>query len=259
MVKDMLLSSRTSPEPHLRRILDCAHAILFLGTPHCGADLAGIGQRLVGIVGLAAAAQTNQKIMGVLQKDSEVLSRIQKGFQELLRSQNKDATLRPLDITCCYEELPITGVGEIVPGESAILHGYPAIGIHADHRAMVRFASADDPGFVSVLGELRRWISQIVTYTDDYHHDDDKNDYDERDKEVWDAKRKDTSLSNSSGGSSTTLSAWPSGGDSDVRRGGGGDREDCRRAGAITIWGNVTQSVIANGNQTIQGNLIFGR
>lgn len=272
VVKDALLSSRTSPEPHLRRILDCAQAILFLGTPHYGADLAGIGQRLVGLAGLAAAAaaaavQTNQKIVGVLQRDSEVLSRIQKGFQELLRSQHQGggsgsgSARRPLDITCCYEELPLMGVGEIVPSESAILHGYPAIGIHADHRGMARFASADDPGFVSVLGELRRWISQIaVAYAEEGYDDDN---YDGHDKEVWDVKRKGTNSTNSSSGSSNTLGGWAGGGGGGGggvggRRRGGGDREDCGRAGAITIWGNVTKSIIANGNQTIQGNLIFG-
>ncbi|KAI1742692.1 Alpha/Beta hydrolase protein [Xylaria scruposa] len=226
VVKDALLSSRTSPEPHLRRILDCVQALLFLGTPHYGADLADIGQRLIGLASLTTA-KTNQKIVGVLQKDSEVLSRIQKGFHELLRSQHKEGT-RTLEITCCYEELPLMGMSEIVPSESAILHGYPAIGIHADHRGIARFASAEDPGFVSILGELRRWVSQVA-------YDDEHN------KEVWDVERKR---------SSNALGGWTGG----KRR----DDEDCGDAGMIRIWGNVTKSVIANGNQIIQGNLIFG-
>ncbi|KAI1120345.1 Alpha/Beta hydrolase protein [Nemania abortiva] len=223
VVKDALLSSRASPEPHLRRILDCVRALLFLGTPHYGADLADIGQRLVKLAGLTTA-KTNRKIIGVLQRDSEVLFRIQKGFQELLRSQQKDGT-RTLEITCCYEELPLMGMSEIVPSESAVLHGYPAIGIHADHRGIARFASADDPGFVSVLGELRRWIGQVVP-TDD-----------ELEKEVGAVKRKRSN------------NRW-----ANRKRGG----KSCGDTGAITIWGNVTRSVITNGDQIIQGNLVFG-
>ncbi|KAI1156145.1 Alpha/Beta hydrolase protein [Nemania diffusa] len=230
VVKDTLLSSRTSPEPHLRQILDSTWAILFLGTPHYGADLADIGQRLIGFAGLTTA-RTNQRIVGVLQRDSEVLSRIQKGFQELLRSQHQDGT-RALEITCFYEELPLMGMSEIVPSESAILHGYPAIGIHADHRNIARFASADDPGFISVLGELRRWIAQMAEVVDD-----------NGDKGVWDIQKKRSSDLTLGHGWNDTKRADGEGGETD---------------GTITIWGNVTKSVIANGNQIIQGNLVFG-
>lgn len=229
-MKDTLLSSRTSPEPHLRQILDSTWAILFLGTPHYGADLADIGQRLIGFAGLTTA-RTNQRIVGVLQRDSEVLSRIQKGFQELLRSQHQDGT-RALEITCFYEELPLMGMSEIVPSESAILHGYPAIGIHADHRNIARFASADDPGFISVLGELRRWIAQMAEVVDD-----------NGDKGVWDIQKKRSSDLTLGHGWNDTKRADGEGGETD---------------GTITIWGNVTKSVIANGNQIIQGNLVFG-
>lgn len=75
VVKDALLSSRSSPEQHLRQILDCTRAILFLGTPHYGADLADIGQRLIGLASLATA-RTNQRIVSVLRRKSEVLARI---------------------------------------------------------------------------------------------------------------------------------------------------------------------------------------
>lgn len=49
----------------------------------------------------------------------------------------------------------------MVPQESAILPGYNAIGIRADHRAMVRFESEDDPGFLLIAGELLRWVGQL--------------------------------------------------------------------------------------------------
>ena len=45
-----------------------------------------------------------------------------------------------------------------MPQDSAILPGYIPIGIHGNHRDITKFTSTDDPGFVAVCGELRRWI-----------------------------------------------------------------------------------------------------
>ena len=46
---------------------------------------------------------------------------------------------------------------------SAILPGYVHIGIHGNHMGMTKFVSEDDPGFVTVAGELRRWMKEIKT------------------------------------------------------------------------------------------------
>lgn len=47
-----------------------------------------------------------------------------------------------------------------MPQDSAILPGYTPIGIHSNHMDMPKFANADDPGFVALSGELRRWIKE---------------------------------------------------------------------------------------------------
>ena len=44
---------------------------------------------------------------------------------------------------------------------SAILPGYIQIGIHNDHMGMTKFVSEDDPSFVAVAGELRRWMKEL--------------------------------------------------------------------------------------------------
>lgn len=49
----------------------------------------------------------------------------------------------------------------MVSQESALLPGYNAIGIQADHREMVRFKYNDDPGFVLIVGELLRWVRRL--------------------------------------------------------------------------------------------------
>ena len=50
---------------------------------------------------------------------------------------------------------------QVVPRESAILPGYIPIGIHANHMDMTKFGSVEDPGFVAVCGELRRWVKGL--------------------------------------------------------------------------------------------------
>ncbi|KAI1325369.1 Alpha/Beta hydrolase protein [Xylariaceae sp. FL0255] len=225
IVKDALLTSRTSPEIHLRRILDSVRAVMFLGTPHMGASLALVAEKLAKTVGITA--KSNLKVLKMLRKDSEVLARIQTDFCSLLRSQYGAGRLQ-WDITCCYEELPVAGVGVIVPKESAVLAGYPAIGIHHDHRGMARFASPDDPGYMSVVGELRRWVLYI------------QNPGSRDDRSVW---RKENSNTNRG-----TV----------VRDAGGeGDARNSAGDGSVVIWGNVHKSVVVSGTQTIQGNLSF--
>ena len=44
---------------------------------------------------------------------------------------------------------------------SAILSAYMSIGIHNDHMGMTKFESEGDPGFVSVTGELQRWVKEL--------------------------------------------------------------------------------------------------
>ena len=56
--------------------------------------------------------QTNPEILAVLKSDSEVLERVQNGFHTMIRSRAQDG-LRPIDITCFFEELPLPGVGYV--------------------------------------------------------------------------------------------------------------------------------------------------
>ncbi|KAH6684640.1 hypothetical protein B0J14DRAFT_573294 [Halenospora varia] len=156
--EDALLSSKASPEEHLQKIINCTWGILFLGTPHSGSGFASAAGRLVPII--RPATRTNLQIVNVLRRDSEVLARIQHEFHSLLRSRSIEGC-QPIKITCFYEEVPLTGIGEVVPKHSAIIPGYTAIGIHKDHKEMARFAIEDDPGFISVVGELHRWVKEI--------------------------------------------------------------------------------------------------
>lgn len=62
--------------------------------------------------------QTNPQILQVLRSDSEVLARIQDSFHAMVRARNQEG-IRPIEITCFYEELPLPGIGSVsksVPG-----------------------------------------------------------------------------------------------------------------------------------------------
>lgn len=60
-----------------------------------------------------------------------------------------------------FLELPLPVFGRVVSKESATFEGYNPITIHADHRNMVKFGSAEENGFKRLLGELMRWESQV--------------------------------------------------------------------------------------------------
>lgn len=155
--KDAILQSRNSAEPHLRNVFQSTKAIAFLGTPHRGSDLAKWAKIPAKTLGVLKS--TNTDLLSVLQTSSEVLRRISNDFLSMVRDLRERNQV--LNITCFWESLPMPYVGTIVEKESASLAGYNAISIHANHRDMVRFVAPEDPGFVSVLSELKRWIRDL--------------------------------------------------------------------------------------------------
>ena len=110
LVTEMAIGlSRRSPFEYIRRIETHTVGIVFLGTPHFGADAAkwgSYGANLIGIV-----RQTNSPIVKVLRPDSEMLASIQRDFQGVLRQRIDERTA--IDITCFFEELPVRLVGEV--------------------------------------------------------------------------------------------------------------------------------------------------
>lgn len=105
-----LLSSRNSAEAHLRQIIECTTGIAFLGTPHCGSDLANWAKIFGSVANMIK--KTNTSLLETLRPESEVLARIQKDFHTMLRSR-RDEGKPQLKISCFYEELPVRGVGEV--------------------------------------------------------------------------------------------------------------------------------------------------
>lgn len=82
----------------------------FLGTPHCGADLAHWAKIFGNVTNLFKT--TNVSLLETLKPESEVLARIQKEFHTMLRARQDDGKDQ-IKISCFYEELPVKGVGEV--------------------------------------------------------------------------------------------------------------------------------------------------
>ena len=101
--------SRTAVDEYHSQIERCTVGIVFLGVPLCGADLASwatFGTQMVSIL-----RRTNKDIVKVLTPGSEMLREVQTGFHNVLEHRKIERSA--ISITCFYEQLPVTGVGEV--------------------------------------------------------------------------------------------------------------------------------------------------
>ncbi|KAK3897920.1 hypothetical protein C8A05DRAFT_19405 [Staphylotrichum tortipilum] len=157
--KKAILLSRNNPEPHLRSIFDYTKGVIFMGTPHKGSWLAYWANLSASALGLVKS--TNRSLLTTLRLDDQLLESIQRDFWAMVREQREAS--RSLEITCFFEALPSSILGRavtVVSEDSATLDGYSSFSIHANHRDMVKYNSAEDNGFKRLLGELTRWRDQ---------------------------------------------------------------------------------------------------
>lgn len=155
--KRALLAARNNATRHLREIFMAAKGVVFLGTPHRGSLMADRG-KLPAYV-LSMVKSTNRSLLQILETNDRFSRAIHHDFLNMLRGLPEQEG-REIKVVCFYEELPMPRVGVIVSKESATFAGYQQSGIHASHSNMVKFASAQDPGFRLVLAELSSWANE---------------------------------------------------------------------------------------------------
>jgi len=155
--KAILFSRQKHDEPELESIFKSTKGIIFMGTPHCGAWMATWAKIPMAAFGIVKS--TNPHLLKALSCGEELLRSIQEDFGNLLHKMSSSET--PIEVTCFYEELELPLAGKVVSRDSATIPNYKAISIHADHREMVRFSSAEDRGFVNILGLLDKWQSEV--------------------------------------------------------------------------------------------------
>lgn len=150
-----LLSCTEGGESNLEKVFQSTRGIIFMGTPHAGADLATYGFQLAKLLNMVRG--TNAALLDPLRQKSEVLTTVQQRFQQ--------SVARPevlMRIYCFFEEKPVIGVGKIVDEHSAALSQYPNQSIAANHMDMTKFSGRNDDGYQKVLGRL----GDIIEWSD---------------------------------------------------------------------------------------------
>ena len=117
VIEHALSHSRKSVENYLRKIEQLTVGIVFLGVPHCGADLGAwesFGTQLANVV-----KRPNQDILGVLKPGSEMLHLVENDFHKILRLRKDEGS--EISITCFYEELDVRPFGQVWRNSPLIL------------------------------------------------------------------------------------------------------------------------------------------
>lgn len=140
-------------DKNLIKVSQSTRGIIFMGTPHAGADLADVGSKLAKC--LSIIRNTNTTILEPLRPGSDVLTSVQQQFQQMLRKRVD------IEIYCFFEEQPVFGVGIIVPEHSAALSQYSNQSIAANHKDMTKFSGKRDGGYQKVLSRVKDNIEGI--------------------------------------------------------------------------------------------------
>lgn len=180
-----ILVSRGATELYLCDILEATHGIIFMGTPHMGADLAKWGKLLANLG--EVLIRTNREIVAVLEPTSEMLAKIQEDFHGLLKQRSVHEDKR-MKLYCFYEELEIRVIGKVsmsnnsyhryisflvtnsellkvVDKHSAILSSEESAAIHGTHITMTKFRDANDAMYKRVSDQIWLWVDELQRQT----------------------------------------------------------------------------------------------
>ena len=154
----MITSSEISGQKteHLRSIYVSTYGILFLGTPHKGADVALWGSYLEGLCHILMpkkALDTAPQLIEALKTNSETLLNIDRQFAQLLDE---------FHIFFFHEAKPsdFKGTLKFIVEEDSAAPTLPDVeraGIQADHQHMCKFENESAPGFDLVMDGIQRY------------------------------------------------------------------------------------------------------
>lgn len=160
LVKRALLYSndlRTSQHEDYRSIYVSTYGIVFLGTPHTGADIATWGtvlQAMSDAVVPRSFFQSESVLLKTLKRDNETLQNINNHFLDvyqrfkiLMAHENHKTDLRGTKMLV----VDATSAGPQLPGVT-----YYAI--EATHSGMCKFDSKNAPGYRTIATAIREWV-----------------------------------------------------------------------------------------------------
>jgi hypothetical protein len=144
---------------HLRSIFVSTFGMLFLGTPHRGADLAQWGsylETLCHAIMPKKAIDTGPQLVDALKSNSETLLNIDRQFAQLLED---------FHIYFFHEAKPsdLKGLLRFIVEEDSAAPTLPDVeraGIQADHQHMCKFESDNAPGFDLVVDAIQRYADE---------------------------------------------------------------------------------------------------
>ncbi|KAF5230442.1 hypothetical protein FAUST_9809 [Fusarium austroamericanum] len=158
----MLALSSTSKTAEHKDIVESTAAIIFLGTPHRGSpELSAIGEWARSILS-TLQFQTAKAMLDALGLKTTDLQRAHEAFCRIWQDYD-------FQVKTFQESLGLTGIdlgvlgNKVVPHESSLI-GDPreeAETLQANHLQMSRFSGAEDPNYIKVSGELRRFYTAI--------------------------------------------------------------------------------------------------
>ena len=153
VVKDAISISKQETG-HLGEIFRSIKAVMFLGTPHHGSNVASLGKIAFEISKLFLQ-KPNVGILRSLEAKSEVLERISKDFGRVLSTSN-------IAVHSFREELERYGV-MVVSSHSAQIGclNETSSTLHTDHHNLAKFPNATDTNFQRVASVLRRWRDRL--------------------------------------------------------------------------------------------------
>ncbi|KAG4435057.1 hypothetical protein IFR05_009447 [Cadophora sp. M221] len=148
----------------LRSIFVSTFGVIFLGTPHTGADPAKWGLMLQGMVNAMVPKklfETHSQLVKTLQSNNEILQNINLRFLDLYPNR--------LRICMVHEGHPtdLKGTKHLIVDQTAASPQLPDVqyfGIEATHSGMCKFESKNAPGFTNVSVMLRSWVQECPEF-----------------------------------------------------------------------------------------------
>ncbi len=150
------LSSRSS-DPD-RSIFVSTYGIIFLGTPHTGADPAKWGQMLQSMADILIPKKlldTEPHLVRTLRPNNETLQNINHHFLDIY--QNFKIEMAHEAVKTDLKGTRIFVVDQI--SASPQLPGVRYYGIEASHSGMCKFESRNSPGYLNVSTALKTWVA----------------------------------------------------------------------------------------------------
>ncbi|KAI9687673.1 MAG: hypothetical protein M1820_010404 [Bogoriella megaspora] len=144
-------------DPEYEHIIKSISAITFLATPHRGANLADVLNRIL----QSTVVSNSKQYISELAKNSFTLQKLNEQFRHIAPR---------LDIVSFYETQP-TSIGlmnarlMVLEKDSSVL-GYPgetSKALNADHHGVCKFDGPSDPNYITVRNVLKTLVSKIIS------------------------------------------------------------------------------------------------